>query len=178
MSPATWRTWMAVGALALGAAWVRPAGAQDTTTTVTGLHYQPVTPCRYLDTRSDPRGPLVTTVSVPGGSSGDRLLAVRGACGVPPSAKAVALTLTVPPKDLLFRGHMVAFASNIVLPPTSNVNVTPGEAEQNFAIVGLAPDPWYDDMRVHLVLGNNGDTSSLGGVAHLVIDVVGYFFKP
>jgi hypothetical protein len=167
---------MTLGALAAAVGAGGWAEAQDTSSSP-ALHYVPVTPCRFLDTRLDSRGPLVTTAVIPGGSAGDRLFSVRGACGVPPTAKAVALTLTVPPKDLLFRGHMVAFASNISLPPTSNVNVTPGEAEQDFAIVALAPDPWYEDMRVHLVLGNDGDVSSLGGAAHLVIDIVG-FFKP
>ena len=72
---------------------------------------------------------------------------------------------------------MIAYQSNIGLPATSNVNVTPGATEQNFGIVALAPHPVVDDMKITLFLGD-GDVSSLGGVAHFVVDVVGYFFKP
>jgi hypothetical protein len=155
---------------------VRLAEAQEPTTTE-GFHYQTVKPCRLIDTRTDAAGPLVTDTLVPGGSIGFRLFRVRGRCGVPSSAKAVALNLTVPAKDLLFRGHMVAYQANIGLPPTSNVNLTPGATEQNFGIVALAPHPWVDDMQIHLFLADD-DMPSIYGVAHAVIDVVGYFFKP
>ena len=154
---------------------VRLAEAQEPPVTA-GLHYETVKPCRLIDTRLDPAGPLVTDTVVPGGSVGSRSFQVKGRCGVPSSAKAVALNLTVPVRDLAFRGHMVAYAANIGLPPTSNVNFVPGATEQNFGIVALAPHSWVHDMQIHLFLADD-DVSSLNGVAHAVIDIVG-FFKP
>ena len=153
------------------------AEAQEPPVTEAGLHYETVTPCRLFDTRFDQGGPLVTDTAVAGGSVGNRLFQVKGRCGVPSWAKAVALNLTVPVRDLAFRGHMVAYAANIGLPPTSNVNVEPGATEQNFGIVALAPHSWVQDMKVHLFLAD-GDVPSLYGVSHLVVDVVGFFFKP
>jgi hypothetical protein len=156
------------------------APAQDETA-FDDLHYHTVKPCRLVDTR-DPFNPLVTTTPVQGGSTGQRLFRIRESCGVPAAAKAVAVNLTVPTRDLQFRGHMVAYQANLSLPATSNVNVTPGTTEQNFAIVALAPPPSTylpsppPDMKVSLFL-LDGDVPSLGGQAHLVIDVVGYF-KP
>jgi hypothetical protein len=170
------RASLAVAGALLGAASLAPA--QDEST-LDDLHYHTVKPCRLVDTR-DPFNPLVTNTTVPGGSTGQRTFRIRESCGVPASARAVAVNLTVPAKDLQFRGHLVAYQANISLPATSNVNATPGTTEQNFAIVALAPPSPYvpapPDMRVHLFL-LDGDAPSLGGQCHLVIDVVGYF-KP
>ena len=63
----------------------RPAEAQ------TGLQFFAVTPCRAVDTRSGFGGILPASVQ--------RNFTIKGVCGVPPTAKAVSLNVTVVTPD-------------------------------------------------------------------------------
>ena len=136
------------------------------------LHYFTVKPCRLLDTRrGDQGGPLITDQTVTAGSVTTRFFKVRGKCDVPDAARAVAVNITVAAKNQTFFGHLVAFASNIPLPDTSNVNFSPSTAIANFAIVELGPH--LPDLAIHIFLADR-DIPSLGAPVELIIDVVGY----
>ncbi len=119
-----------------------------------------VTPCRLVDTRNS-AGP----------SGGPALLAgaVRnfpatgGVCGVPSTAIAVSVNLTV--TQPAAQGHLILYPGDAAGPPlVSNINFTLGLTRASNAIV---------------VLATNGGTISVkngsAGTAHFVLDVNGYF---
>ena len=147
-----------VSALALALPFVaagafsRPAEAQ------TGLQYFAITPCRAVDTRTGNGG--IVTASV------FRGFTMKGVCGVPVTAKAVSLNLTiVGPSDL---GFFSLWPFGGPFPVVANINFNAGEpAIANGAIVPLAvgtPD----------VNGAYGTGNGLG-TTHVVMDVTGYF---
>ena len=130
----------------------RPAQAQ------TGLQYFAVTPCRAVDTRSGSGG-IVS-------AGGFRGFTIKGVCGVPATAKAVSLNLTVvtPTADGFF--SMWPFGG--AFPVVSTINFVAGEpAIANGAIVPLA--------------AGTPDLNGVYGIAvgsattHALMDVTGYF---
>lgn len=114
-------------------------------------------PCRVLDTRNAPGaygGPALLANS-------DRSFLLVGQCGIPASARAVAVNLTVTgPTNL---GHLTAYPGGASLPPVSTLNYRPDQTRANNAV---------------LALGETGDISvrcvQVGGEVHLIIDVTGY----
>ena len=118
-----------------------------------------VTPCRILDTRLSPGNPLVAGPSY--------RYRVVGICGVPLSATAVFLTVTVvSPTDA---GYVVVYPNPGSFPGTSMVNVKPGErALANGAIIGVGTDAALQLSAAYETCGGQGTT-------HLVLDVMGYF---
>jgi Tol biopolymer transport system component len=116
-----------------------------------------LSPCRLADTRlptGDWGGPTLT-------AGFDRSFAVLGRCGIPASAKAVSLNLTVvqptAPGDLrLFAGGPAPLASVI--------NYSPGQTRANNSVV---------------FLGRGGEltirSDQASGHADVVVDVNGYF---
>lgn len=126
-----------------------------------------VTPCRLADTR-DPLGltggpalqsGVVRNIPVYGNSA--------RACGIPTTAKAVALNVTiVSPTNF---GYLTAYPSFTQLPVVSTINFATGEpALANGAIVPLTADANYQ-LAIYPFLAGN-----VGGV-HLVLDITGYF---
>ncbi len=114
-------------------------------------------PCRIVDTRlaSGPTGgaPLVCGV--------DKVVTVTGgACGVPASARAVAINVTVTQPSA--PGYLTVFAASPYAPQTSVVNYSAGQTRANNAIVSLSAG------KVAVHCGPSGTT-------HVVIDVNGYF---
>ncbi|MGH9368129.1 MAG: hypothetical protein ACRD3M_10695 [Thermoanaerobaculia bacterium] len=128
-----------------------------------------VTPCRLADTR-DPTGPtggpFLTSGfvrSFPTYGSSARV------CGIPSTAKAVAINGTVvgPTGD----GFLVMFPYNTPVPGVSTINFVAGEpALANGQLVALTSDPTLQ-LSVHPFIGG-------GGTAHLVLDITGYFQEP
>jgi hypothetical protein len=117
-----------------------------------GLKLYTLAPCRILDTRvnSNPLGPNALTVI---GAS------VR--CGIPPSARAVALNVTVTePTNFGF----VRIYPDGFPPVTSTINFRPGQTRANNAVLPLSRD---GDLRVLSTLSS--------GSVHLVLDTFGYF---
>jgi streptogramin lyase len=112
-----------------------------------------VDPCRLIDTRVPPSIPL---------APGDRTFAAVGSCGLPDTARAVALNVTV--VDPSGSGHLVLYPSASGLPPTSSLNYSAGQVRANNAIVTLGPD---GSFVVYCV--------QFSGTADLVVDVSGYF---
>jgi hypothetical protein len=119
-----------------------------------------VTPCRLLDTRGGGPGPLASGV--------DRLLDVDAvvACGVPSSARAVALNVTV--TEGTGAGFLRAYAAGSPLPTASVINWSPAQTRANNLVVGLPDDSSAGlSFRAFVQPGN--------GTVHLIVDVVGYF---
>ena len=149
---------VSVLALALAAA----ANAQAPTPTPAPLKFFAVTPCRVVDTRG-PTGTNGGPIMV-GGSP--RNFQINSLCGVPASAKAATLNVTLvgPTVD----GFVKIWPYNTTMPKVSTINAAAGEpAIANGAIVPLTVDP---NFNVSVVFG-----TAQPGTANVVLDVTGYF---
>jgi uncharacterized repeat protein (TIGR01451 family) len=118
-----------------------------------------VLPCRVIDTRY----PSGTWGGPALAARAERVFPIVGRCGIPPTARAVALNLAVIlPTG---RGFLNAYAASLSAPPTTSVlNFTTGLTRANNAVVRLS---------------GAGEIAVFNGMAagttHLVLDVVGYF---
>jgi hypothetical protein len=123
-------------------------------------NFYSVTPCRIVDTRSVATGGPALANGSP------RNFAVAGACGVPATATAATLNVTMvaPTKA----GFLTIWPYNTTRPLVSTINAAAGEpAIANGAIVPLAADPQF---QISVVYG-----TAQPGTTHVVIDVTGYF---
>jgi uncharacterized repeat protein (TIGR01451 family) len=105
------------------------AGSADATAVTVGpevLNFYTVTPCRAVDTRS--------TTALASGIS--RTFTVGGSCGVPATARAVAVNVTV--LGATGAGSLTLWRSGLPVPGTSNLNFAAGAVRGNNGIVGLA----------------------------------------
>jgi hypothetical protein len=130
--------------------------ASDTTTIVpVALRFVPVTPCRVVDTR------LATgSFGGPGlyGNSRDFALP-NGACGIPTTAKAYALNVTVVPGGPL--GYLTIWPTGQPQPTVSTLNSLDGRIKANAAIVPA---------------GTGGAITVYASAAtDVVLDINGYF---
>lgn len=117
-------------------------------------------PCRLVDTRSG-AGPLGGP-ALP--ANGSRTFALASSpCGVPPSAKAVALNVTA--VDPGVPGYLTLHAGGSPLPPTSTLNFFPGRTRANNAILPVASD---GSASLAVV-------SSAPAPVDVVLDVTGWF---
>ena len=119
----------------------------------TALRFLPLaTPCRVADTRGA-QGPLVT-----GGSTRD-FQVVSSACGIPATARAYAMNVTVVPPGPLT--YLTVFPAGVTRPLASTLNSLDGRIKANAAIVPA---------------GANGAVSVFAtNDTHVVLDVTGYF---
>lgn len=120
-----------------------------------------VTPCRIVDTR----GPVGVTGGPVLTAGTPRNFPITGQCGVPVTAKAATLnvTLVTPTQD----GFLSIWPSNLAMPLVSTLNAAAGEpAIANGAIVPLAGST----TDISIVYG-----TSVAGTAHVIVDVTGYF---
>lgn len=123
-----------------------------------GASLHTVSPCRILDTRGPP-GPL-------GGpalsANTARTFLVTAQCGIPTSARAVAVNLTV--TGATAAGDLRAYPGGTPLPTISSINYNVGLPRANNAV---------------LLLGAGGDIAvrcvQPSGTVHFLLDVVGYF---
>jgi hypothetical protein len=120
--------------------------------------YHTVAPCRLIDTRN-PAGPF-------GGPSlaanTDRSFLFAGACGIPASATAVFLNITVTNPSAT--GNLRIWPTGTALPTVSALNYSAGQTRGNNGIFKLAGSG-HLDMRA--VQGF--------GTADVIVDVGGYF---
>ncbi|HZI67864.1 MAG TPA: hypothetical protein VFF17_14985 [Thermoanaerobaculia bacterium] len=127
------------------------------------FQFYSVTPCRIVDTRNAPNaqgtgGPVMPALS-------QRNFPIAGLCGVPTTAKAAALNVTV--VQPTSTGHLSFWPYNTPQPFVSTLNYVGGDlAIANGAIVPLAADANF-----HVSAFAGISTGSL----HLIIDVTGYF---
>jgi uncharacterized repeat protein (TIGR01451 family) len=153
-----------IGSLVNTAAVTAPGGVNDpdlddntaTDTDHLGGVFYTVTPCRLLDTR----------VTTPALSSGvPRVLTVPPACGIPATAKALALNLTA--VGATGQGFVVAYPADAAVPGTSTLNFGAGQTRANNAGIPLAGNGSGQVAFRATVTG--------GGTVELIVDVTGYF---
>jgi PKD domain-containing protein len=119
-----------------------------------------VVPCRLMDTRLPAGaggGPSLNGSGVP------RLVTIAGKCGVPTSAKAVAVNLTVTGGTT--SGFITINPSAPGTPFTSTINFSVGKTRASNAIAALRSG---GDVRIYCVMGD-------GETADVILDVAGYF---
>jgi hypothetical protein len=125
-----------------------------------GSAFHTVTPCRLIDTR-DPPGPWGGPALWPGGS---RSVVVGGRCGVPPSAKAIAVNVTAvgAPQTGFLRGY----PANLARPNTTVLHFGPGQTRAGAAVLPLSTSGTA-------TLAMASGTTSIA--VHWIVDVTGYF---
>ena len=96
-----------------------------------GLLFFPVSPCRVADTRNAPIGPFGQP-ALESKSSRDFPIAV-GSCGIPATARAYAVNVTVVPKGPL--GYVTIWPAGQAQPVVSTLNALDGRVKANAAIV-------------------------------------------
>jgi len=122
-----------------------------------GRDFYTVTPCRLVDTRAV-SGPL----GGPGLKAGKtRTFVLTGVCGVPASARALSVNLTVQPAA---SGYLRLLPGDqTLLPAISSINYTSGLTRANNATLLLAFD------------GSGGLQVFSAGDTDFILDVNGYF---
>ncbi|HVT61566.1 MAG TPA: hypothetical protein VHR45_24610 [Thermoanaerobaculia bacterium] len=118
-------------------------------------------PCRVIDTRAAPDGPLA---GPPLQANGTRLfdLSVSG-CGIPASAYAVSVNVTV--TNPAAAGFLTFFPGKTGLPLASAISFSAGQTRGNSAVATLA----FDGS------GTLDVTNVSDGPVDLILDVNGYF---
>ena len=115
------------------------------------LRFYPATPCRVVDTRFG-QAPIVA-----GGTT--RVFSVSGVCGIPATAKAFSLNVTVVPEGPL--AYLTLWPTGVAQPLVSTLNSFQGRVLANAAIVPA---------------GTNGTVSLyVTNPTHVILDVNGYF---
>ncbi len=134
-------------------------GGGGTTTGGAGLHFVPLAPCRVIDTRNangDFGGPILR------GNASRSILIPGSPCGVPASARAYSLNITVVPSGPL--GYLTIWPTGQTQPLVSTLNAPDGQITANAAIV-----PAGSSGGVNVFVTND---------THLVMDINGYFDLP
>ena len=127
-----------------------------------GEAFYTLSPCRVLDTRNTPDGPLAGPALQAGATR--TFDVVASPCGIPSTALAVSVNLTA--IGAAAPGYLTLFPGNDATPPlASNVNFTPGVTRANNAVVRLATD----------ASGTINVKNGSAGTVHFVLDVNGYF---
>jgi CSLREA domain-containing protein len=121
---------------------------------VQAFAYFTLPPCRVVDTRGAD-GPALAAGTT-------RSFALAGKCGLPTSANAVSLNVTVTQPTA--QGDLRLFPGGAPLPLVSTINYRAGQTRANNAIVTLGPSNDIDVL---------SDQSS--GTVHFIVDVNGYF---
>ncbi len=125
--------------------------------TLTGLSFVPVIPCRIADTRN-PVGPFGGPF-LHGQAAGREFTIPSSACGIPTTAQAYALNMTVVPHGPL--GFLTAFPCGQPQPLASNLNSIDGRVK---AVAAILP------------AGTNGAACFFASNdTELVLDINGYF---
>lgn len=116
------------------------------------------TPCRLLDTRN-PNGPFG---GPPLAANSDRTFLLLSRCGIPASALALSVNITVTQPSVA--GHLRFHPGGTPVSGTSTINYAAGQTRANNGI---------------LPLGAAGDLAAFcgqsTGTVHLILDVNGYF---
>ena len=122
------------------------------------LDFHTLTPCRLVDTRNA-TGPFGGPAL---GSGATRDFALTGRCGVPSTAKALSLNVTV--TGSTGQGY-VRFAPGCQLPVSTIISFLTGQTRANNALLKLGTGG----------ILTTGATVSGNGAVHLILDVNGYF---
>ena len=133
--------------------------ATDTDTRRGGAYYT-VTPCRVLDTRN----PAGAYGAPPLAAAASRTFAITGRCGVPSTATAVSINLTVTGGTA--PGFLLARPTGGSVPTVSTINYAAGQTRANNAVVVLSAGGLLD-----LTCGQGS------GTVDAILDVSGYFVE-
>ena len=151
----------AFGSLTAGDFDVIQLGWKPAVATAGGPYkFYTLTPCRLLDTRQadGPHG----GPAVPPGSQ--RVVVAAGQCGIPATAKSLAVNVTVvQPAE---PGFLSFFAGDAPVPATSTLNFASGDVRANNSILALASSGTGT-----VALFNSTATQPV----HVLVDVSGYF---
>jgi hypothetical protein len=120
-----------------------------------GTSFYTLTPCRILDTRP----PVNTPISASSGTA----IQITGICGVPSTAKAIAINVTA--VGATSQGILSVYPIGSV-PPNYTVAVGTGQTRAASTVIGLSP---YGTVMVAFF------TTSGQGQTNFLIDVTGYF---
>lgn len=118
------------------------------------LDFYTLGPCRVVDTRAG--APLT--------SGTPRTFQVSGSCGVPGTAKALAITVTVVGPTA--NGFVTLWPADLPEPATSTINFSTAMTRANNAMATLATDG-SGELSAKAFLADSGSV-------HLIIDVTGY----
>ena len=121
--------------------------------------FEPLTPCRLLDTRDEQRPPGLGAPAL--GARETRAFTVATVCGVPADAAALAVNVTVTAPSA--SGFVTVFPATGPAPNTSSVHFRQGLTRASASIVRVGPDASFRVL------------NSSPGTAHLLVDVVGVF---
>ena len=123
--------------------------------TIASAAFHSVPPCRLLDTRETGHTPALNADS-------ERNFLLSGKCGVPSTARSVALNLTVTAPAA--GGHLTVYETGTPTPATFSISYSAGRTKANNAIVSLDP------------LGRvSVKCTQESGTVHFIADVTGYF---
>ena len=117
------------------------------------LGFVPVTPCRLVDTRTN-GGPI--------GAQWERDFSPIGSCGIPSSAQAYSLNITVVPQGPL--GYLTVWPAGQNIPLVSTLNSPNGLVATNAALV-----PGGTSGNISVFVSNQTD---------VILDINGYFAPP
>jgi len=129
--------------------------------TVNSLPFNALTPCRVVDTRSATLGALLGAPFMSGGTTRSFPL-LSSSCGIPSSALAYSLNITVVPRTTL--GFLTTWPTGQAQPGSSTLNSSDGAVVANAAIV-----PAGSGGAINVFVQNDTD---------VIIDVNGYFGQP
>jgi Tol biopolymer transport system component len=123
----------------------------------TFLAYNTLTPCRLFDSRRPEDGGSAL------GSGLTVTLHPPGLCGIPATARSLALNVTV--TGATGSGHLVLFPGGSLIPDTSAINFAAGATRANNAVVALGGD---GTLAVRPSVAGSGSVD-------VILDVSGYF---
>jgi uncharacterized repeat protein (TIGR01451 family) len=125
------------------------------TTTLRGLGFHTLAPCRAFDTRDPVDGPALS----PGPA---RVFTVAGTCGVPSTARAISMNVTV--TQPTGAGDLRIYPGGTAAPLTSAINYGAGQTRANKGVVKLGADGEVEVL-----------CSQASGTVQFILDVNGYF---
>jgi hypothetical protein len=117
-----------------------------------------IAPCRVVDTRN-PAGPLGGPALAAGR---DRTFTIGDRCGIPSSAKALSLNITVTGSTA--DRHLRLHPGGSALPPVSSISYSAGQTRANNAVIQVS---MLGELAVF--------AGQASGTVHFILDVSGYF---
>ena len=123
------------------------------------LRFHTVAPCRIVDTRYTPEGPLAGPALAP--SPAERTFPLVPGCGVPADALVVSTNVTVTGSTAA--GALRVYASDSTLTDATVISFPAGKTRANNALLLVSGSG-------EVIVRNEAD-----GAVHLIIDVNGYF---
>lgn len=130
--------------------------------TTSALLFHPITPCRLVDTRNLPDGPLAGPALA--ASPAERTFTVIGMCGVPVDARVLSTNVTVTQGTA--DGSLRFFPSDSPLPLSTTISFAAGKTRANNAMLLVSSTGPAGRVTVR---------NDAAGTVHLVLDVNGYF---